>query len=181
MKLPHRLCPNPPRSANADTIAAKELAGGVALARLIAGSGSAAGYPAPDFSLANLDGDDVTLGAMRGKIVLLDFWATWCSACRSELPALQQLYRDLRANPDFAVLTVNLDEGGRSGVAEFMADNSYDFPVLLDPSNATSAAYGISGIPSIFVIGRNGRIIWNCAGAVDWSNPTVRSALKKLL
>lgn len=173
--------PKPSAISNADAIAAKEFAGGIALAGLIAGSGSAAGYPAPDFTLANLDGDDVTLGAMRGKILLLDFWATWCSACRSELPALQQLYRDLRSNRDFAMLTVNINQDGKSAVTQFMADNGYDFPVLLDLSNATSKAYEVNGIPSNFVIGRNGRIIWNCSGAVDWSDPTVRSALEKLL
>jgi hypothetical protein len=62
-----------------------------------------------------------------------------------------------------------------------MADNGYDFPVLLDPSNVTSAAYGVSGIPSTFVIGRKGQLIWNCVGAPNWSDPTIRAALKKLL
>jgi peroxiredoxin len=66
-------------------------------------------------------------------------------------------------------------------VAQFMSTNGYSFPVLLDTSNATSAAYGVSGIPSTFVIGRDGKIVWNCVGALDWSNPNVRDALKKLL
>jgi peroxiredoxin len=115
---------------------------------------------------------------MRGKVVLLIFWATWCPSCRSEMPSLENLYRDFRSYSDFAVLAVNIDQRGKPAVIQFMANNGYDFPVLLDPSNATSAAYGESGIPSIFVIGRDGQIVWNCAGALNWSDPTVRAALK---
>lgn len=173
--------PVPVKVTNAVTTGEKELAGGIALARLIASSGTEAGHPAPDFTLPHLNGPEVSLGAMHGKVVLLNFWATWCGACRSEMPSLENLYRDFRHYPDFAVLTVSIDQRGKPAVAQFMASNGYNFPVLLDTSNVTSAAYGVSGIPSTFVIGRNGQIIWNCVGALDWSNPTVRDALKKLL
>ena len=140
-----------------------------------------AGQSALDFNLADLSGIDVTLSTMRGKVILLNFWATWCPSCRREMPSLETLYRDFRSYHDFAVLTVSIDQGGKPAVTQFMANNGYDFPVVLDPSNATSVAYGLSGIPSTFVIGRAGQIIWNCAGALNWSDPTVRAALKKLL
>lgn len=166
---------------NAVTTGEKELAGGIALARLIMSSGTEAGHPAPDFTLPYLNGPEASLGAMHGKVVLLNFWATWCGACRSEMPSLENLYRDFRHYPDFAVLTVSIDQRGKPAVAQFMASNGYNFPVLLDTGNVTSAAYGVSGIPSTFVIGRNGQIIWNCVGALDWSNRSVRDALKKLL
>jgi pSer/pThr/pTyr-binding forkhead associated (FHA) protein/peroxiredoxin len=173
--------PAPVKVTNAVTTGEKELAGGIALARLIASSGTDAGHSAPDFTLPHLNGPEVSLGAMHGKVVLLNFWATWCGACRSEMPSLEKLYRDFRHYPDFAVLTVSIDQRGKPAVAQFMARTGYNFPVLLDTSNVTSAAYGVSGIPSTFVIGRNGHIIWNCVGALDWSNPSVRDALKKLL
>ncbi len=173
--------PAPSTSANADTIATKELAGSVALARLIDGSGTAAGQAAPNFNLTELNGGDVTLNTMRGKVVLLNFWATWCLSCRGEMPSLEKLYRDFRAYPDFTMLAVSVNQDGKPAVTHFMADNGYDFPVLLDPSNVTSAAYGVSGIPSTFVIGRKGQLIWNCLGAPNWSDPTIRAALKKLL
>jgi AhpC/TSA family len=80
-----------------------------------------------------------------------------------------------------AVLTVNIDQRGQLAAAQFMASNSYNFPVLLDTSNVTSRAYAIHSIPSTFVIGRERQIIWNCVGGLDWSNPTLRDALKKLL
>jgi pSer/pThr/pTyr-binding forkhead associated (FHA) protein/peroxiredoxin len=166
---------------NAAPVANPELAGGIALARLIASSGTAAGQPAHSLSLPNLDGTEVSLDAMRGKIVLLNFWATWCGACRSEMPSLEGLYRDFSSYPDFAVLTVSIDQRGKPSVGEFMVRNGYDFPVLLDTGNVASTAYGVSGLPSTFVIGRDGRIVWNCSGALDWSNPNLRDALKKLL
>jgi thiol-disulfide isomerase/thioredoxin len=177
----HAAEPTPAVALNSETIAAKELAGGVALAQLIAGSGTEAGRSAPDFTLPQLDGSDVVLGAMHGKIVLLNFWATWCGACRSEMPSLEKLYQNLRSIHDFALLTVNIDRRGKPAVVQFMSTGGYNFPVLLDTSNSASAAYGVSGIPSTFVIGRDGRIIWNGVGALDWSNPTLRAALRKLL
>ena len=179
--IPEAVAPSPSTIFGADSITAKELAGSVALARLIAGSGTMAGQSALDFNLADLTGIDVTLSTMRGKVILLNFWATWCPSCRREMPSLETLYRDFRSYHDFAVLTVSIDQGGKPAVTQFMANNGYDFPVVLDPSNATSVAYGLSGIPSTFVIGRAGQIIWNCAGALNWSDPTVRAALKKLL
>ncbi|MGH7984856.1 MAG: TlpA family protein disulfide reductase [Candidatus Acidiferrales bacterium] len=175
------VAPAPSSIATSATITAKELAGGIALARLITGSGAEAGRSAPAFALVGLNGTDVALGAMRGKVVLLNFWATWCGACRSEMPSLENLYRDFRSYRDFALITVSVNRRGKLAVSQFMAASGYDFPVLLDPSYATSAAYGVRSIPSIFVIGRNGQIIWNCVGALDWSNPTIRDALKKLL
>lgn len=158
-----------------------ELAAGIALVRLIASSGTAAGWQAPSFSLPNLDGTEISLDAMRGKVVLLNFWATWCGACRSEMPSLESLYRDFSSYSDFALLTVSTDERGKRSVEQFIAKNGYDFPVLLDTDNAASSAYGVSGLPSTFVIGRDGRIVWNCAGALDWSDQSLRDALEKLL
>ncbi len=170
-----------PKINPAAPVADPELAGAIALTRLIASSGTAAGRPAPSLSLPDLDGTEVSLEAMRGRIVLLNFWATWCGACRSEMHSLERLYRDFAYYPDFAVLTVSIDQRGKPGVERFMVRNGYDFPVLLDTENVASTAYGVSGLPSTFVIGRDGRIIWNCTGALDWSDPNLRHALKELL
>ena len=159
----------------------KEVAGGVALSQLYSNTGYKAGRPAPNFTLSGLNGSDGSLDSFRGKVILLNFWATWCHVCRDELPSLERLYRDFQSYPDFAILTVNLDQNGSPAVSEFMERNGYDFPVLLDSNSVVSSSYGVNGIPSIFVIGRDGHIIWNCDGGVDWSNSRVRNALKTLL
>jgi peroxiredoxin len=158
----------------------KELAGAIDLEGLIRSAGTAAGRQAPSFSLPTLDGTEVSLEAMHGKIVLLNFWASWCGPCRTEMPSLEQLYRDFSAHPDFALLTVST-EGSTLSVGNFMTKNGYDFPVLLDADNAVSRAFGVSALPSTFVIDREGRIVWNNSGALDWSDSRLRDALKKLL
>jgi peroxiredoxin len=157
-----------------------ELAGAASLMRLFPGNATHAGEPAGEFQLTDLGGMPVSLSAMRGKIVLLTFWATWCGACRGELPNLQNLYENLKDHDDFAVLTINIDQRSES-VLPFVRKNDYQFPVLLDADNRVSSAYDVRGIPANFIIDRKGRIIWNCEGGVDWSDPSLRQAVKKLL
>lgn len=176
-----RSAPSVTKVSDSSAAIAKDLAGGTALTRLIAGSGTDAGRIAPNFELPNLKGTEISLAGMRGKVVLLNFWATWCGACRSEMPSLEKLYWHFHSYHDFAMLTVSINRRGKATVSRFMARKGYTFPVLLDTSDATGAAYGVSGIPSTFVIGRNGQIIWNCVGALDWSSPRLRDALKRLL
>jgi peroxiredoxin len=167
----------PPRPADH---ASDELAGAASLMRLFPGTGSHAGEPADEFQLTNLEGARVSLSAMRGKVVLLTFWATWCGVCRGELPKLQSLYQNLRNHDDFAILTINIDQQSET-VPPFVRKNDYQFPVLLDAANQVSSAYEVRGIPSNFIIDRNGKIIWNCDGSVDWSDPTLQRAVEKLL
>ena len=157
-----------------------ELAGAVSLMRLLPGSGKHVGEPAGEFQLTDLAGTPVSLTAMRGKVVLLTFWATWCGVCRRELPNLENLYKNLKGHDDFAVLTINLDQRSES-VPPFVRTNDYQFPVLLDADNRVSTAYDVSGIPANFIIDRAGKIIWSCAGGIDWSDPTLQQAVEKLL
>jgi pSer/pThr/pTyr-binding forkhead associated (FHA) protein/peroxiredoxin len=152
----------------------------MALAQLVPGSGRQAGRRAPDFTLWDLQGKPISLSAFRGKVVLLNFWATWCGACRSEMPSLESLYRSSN-QPDFAILTVNIDQQARNGVRDFLNGNGYTFPVLLDPSNHVSSAYGVRGIPATFLIGRAGDILWDCAGGLDWSDSGLRVAIQNLI
>jgi peroxiredoxin len=157
-----------------------ELAGAVSLMRLLPGSGKHVGESAGEFQLTDLGGTPVSLAEMRGKVVLLTFWATWCGACRGELPNLQNLYKKLREHDDFAVLTINIDQRSED-VPPFVRKNDYQFPVLLDADNRVSTAYDVSGIPANFIIDRAGKIIWSCAGGIDWSDPTLQQAVEKLL
>jgi peroxiredoxin len=157
-----------------------ELAGALSLMRMFPGSATHAGEPAGGFDLTDLGGAPVSLSAMRGKVVLLTFWATWCGACRGELPKLQSLYRNLKSRNDFTVLTINIDQRSES-VLPFVRKNDYEFPVLLDADNRVSGAYDVRGIPANFIIDRKGKIVWDCAGSIDWSNRSLREAVEKLL
>ncbi|MGH7880430.1 MAG: TlpA family protein disulfide reductase [Candidatus Binataceae bacterium] len=140
----------------------------------------AAGKLAPDFTLADLDGKSHSLAALRGKIVFLNLWATWCPPCRREMPSIQALYRDFQSNDDFVVLAVSEDTDVKP-VPGYVKQNHLGFPVLLDPRNLVGEAYEVSGLPESFVIGRDGRIVAHHVGPYDWASADLREALQDLI
>jgi thiol-disulfide isomerase/thioredoxin len=119
---------------------------------------------APDFRLSDLGGRTVTLGDYKGKIVLLNFWATWCDSCKEELPALNALYK--RRKGDFELLAASVDQGGRKDVMAFVAAHDPAFPVLL-ADLATQQAYGVRDLPTSFLIAPDGRIARRYLGPID--------------
>lgn len=140
----------------------------------------AAGMTAPNFTLTDLNGKTVTLSSLRGKVVFLNLWATWCPPCRSEMPSIESLYSKFRQTPDFVTLAVSEDTDVKAP-AQYVKKNNFNFPVLLDPRNTVGDAYNVSGLPESFVIGRDGRIVAHHVGPYDWANPDIRSALEDLL
>jgi peroxiredoxin len=141
----------------------------------------AAGSQAANFDLEKLDGTTVSLESLRGKVVFLNVWATWCEPCREEMPSMQTLYDDFKGNKDFVMLAVSQDVKGRAAVAPYVAKNDYQFTILLDPENKLMDSYEISGVPETFIIDRKGQIVAHHMGAFDWSRPDVKDALQQLL
>jgi thiol-disulfide isomerase/thioredoxin len=124
--------------------------------------------PATDFSLKSLDGSTVTLAGLRGKVVVLDFWATWCGPCKYSFPFLQKVYNRYKGNDKVAILTLNTWErvAGKERetlVRKFIEDNKYTFPVLFDENMVEK--YGVEGIPTKFIIDRTGKIQFKQIGA----------------
>ncbi len=115
------------------------------------------GAPAPDFTLAALDGGTVTLSSLRGKVVLINFWATWCGPCEAEMPAIEREYSVLRG-PEFEVLAIDLDEPADL-VQAFVTRLGLTFPILLDPGAAVNDLYRIRGYPTTFIVDRDGIIV----------------------
>jgi peroxiredoxin len=133
------------------------LAAAIAAAFVIkspAGVGVKIGQQAPDFALMNLEGRAVNLSDYRGQVTLLDFWATWCSPCRAELPYLQTLQSQYRAQ-GFAVVAVSLDRDA-SMVAPLLRANRLTLSSLLDPRNEVGRRYRVSSIPRTFILDRRG-------------------------
>src|SRR5271166_22844 len=141
----------------------------------------AAGDVAADFKLESLSGGAVKLSSLRGKVVFLNVWATWCGPCREEMPSMETLYDELKNNKDFIMLAVSQDTKGKSAVVPYVEKNGYHFKILLDPENKVGDSYGVSGVPETFIIDRKGRIVAHHMGAFDWSRPDVKSALQDLL
>jgi peroxiredoxin len=108
------------------------------------------------FSLTSLDGKTYSLDALRGKVVLLNFWATWCPPCRKEMPDMQKLYTEL-APKGFVVLAVSDEKG--DVVEKFLADKHYTFPVLLDDGRKVHESFTVEGIPKSFLFDRDGKIV----------------------
>ena len=139
------------------------------------------GRMAADFTLENLDGGSLSLASLRGKVIFLNFWATWCAPCRDEMPSMQLLDDAMRGDPGFVMLAVSQDERGRQVVKPFVDKNGFRFKVLLDPDGRLASSYGLTGVPETFIIDRTGRIVAHHMGAFDWSRADVREALKQIL
>jgi peroxiredoxin len=136
--------------------------------------------PAPDFSVTDLAGKTVRLSALRGKVVVLNVWATWCAPCRQEMPSMERLYQQLRG-PNFEMLAVSEDDGGADKVRAFVREVDVTFPVLLDPERQVGTRYGVWGYPETFVIDRDGRIVERVIGPRTWDTPEQVAALTALM
>jgi peroxiredoxin len=145
------------------------------------GEGISEGEVAPDFTLKDLRREEVSLKEFRGKVVLLNFWATWCPPCRKEVPSMVELYGKYK-DRGLEIIGVNLDKLGKSEVKKFSLEHKMNFPILLDPAGDIAALYRVVALPTTIFLDRNGRIKGNrISGALDWSAETNRSLIESLL
>ncbi len=121
------------------------------------------GDMAPDFTVTRLDGETFTLSALRGKVVLVNWWATWCPPCVEEMPFLQSLVWDRFKDADFAMVAVSRAEK-REVVEPWIRNKGYTFPVAIDPDRSSYAKYAAAYIPRSYVIGPDGRILFQSQG-----------------
>jgi peroxiredoxin len=135
---------------------------------------------APDFALQDLSGKKVGIKQFKGKIVFLNFWATWCGPCKEEMPGMEALHKQFKEK-DFVLLTVSVDYEGLKPVQEFISKHRYTFPVLLDPKSETLDLFEVKGIPTTFIIDKKGRIIGRAIGPRDWKSQDVLSLLNLLI
>jgi len=138
-----------------------------------------AGGPPPAFDLMGLDGRRYRLADLRGNVVLINFWATWCAPCREEMPSIQRLKDKLAGRP-FVALAVNLDEP-ESRVRKFLSEASLELTVLLDPGREAARAWNARILPASFIIGPEGAIRYSVIGEIDWSDEQVVRRVSALL
>ncbi len=138
------------------------------------------GRAAPDFTFPDLDGRKVSLSDFRGKVVLVNIWATWCPPCRDEMPSMQTLYERFKGG-QFEILAVSIDGNGREAVAPFMQQMNLSFPVLLDPKGKIQRLYRITGVPESFIVDREGILVNKVVGPMDWSSPQVFGFFEELI
>jgi peroxiredoxin len=140
---------------------AKPLSRRLAIAALLAAALPAAAVlqpssPAPDFTLRSMDGPNLRLAEQRGRVVMVNFWATWCGPCRQEMPHLNKLYDKYR-DSGFVLLGVNIDDNARAAT-DLATKLGLKFPVLLDTDKAVSRLYDLGSMPATVLIDRDGKV-----------------------
>jgi peroxiredoxin len=138
------------------------------------------GRPAPNFSLAGLGGQKVSLTDYKGKVILLNIWATWCPPCVEEMPSMEKLYQELGGD-GFEILAVSIDESGAQDVLPFMKKHKLSFPALIDPEGTIKSLYKTTGVPESFVIDKDGTLLEIVIGPRDWSAPEVIRYFRNLI
>jgi peroxiredoxin len=145
-----------------------------------------AGRAAPDYRAVSLTGDTVGVHDLRGKVVLLNVWATWCRPCVREMPAIQRLYDSLSPH-GFTVLAVSVDNAALSfgdpaeAVRGFITEYNLTFPILLDPDNRIQGVYQVTAMPTTYVIDRDGIIRERFLGPREWDQPEFEAEIRALL
>ncbi len=144
------------------------------------GGAPAVGKPAPEFAAVALEGErPVSLKALRGRPVLLNVWATWCHPCRQEIPALQQIHQTRRG---LEVVGVSIDEPGQGAeIRSFLRQYGATYPIWLDPDDRVSSTFATVGVPTTFLIGPDGTLLWKHVGPVRADDPALVRALDTAL
>lgn len=124
---------------------------------------------APEIILNNLDGEEITLADFKGKVVIVNFWATWCPPCRTEMPSMQRAWQQLRDN-DVMMLAVHVG-GNTDQVWEFVSEYALEFPILMDVTSQVSRSWPMRGLPTTFVIDPQGQIAYMAIGGREWDDP----------
>jgi peroxiredoxin len=137
------------------------------------------GHPAPDFTLPVLDDGELSLASLRGRVVLLNFWATWCKPCEDEMPAMQRLHDGL-AGADFELVAVSVDEGDDE-VRAFRDRLGLRFPILRDPGKRAAGVYQSFRFPESWLIGRDGTVVARYVGPREWDDRVYVERIRRLI
>jgi thiol-disulfide isomerase/thioredoxin len=139
-------------------------------------------FPAPvdvgDFTVESLKGGTASLSQSKGKLVLLNFWATWCPPCRAEMPSIDSLWKKLKDKP-FTVIAVSVGEE-KATVEKFIAEQKYSYPIYLDPQSKLGSAFNASSIPTTYLIDKTGKVIAGIQGSREYDGPEVQALFQEL-
>lgn len=135
------------------------------------------GLPVPTLKLERVGGGTVDIAELKGKVVLVNFWATWCKPCVEEMPVFEKLHRELEGKP-FVMLAVSIDKRP-DNVQQLASRQNLSFPILLDSSESTARAWGTMGVPETFLINRDGKVVYKVIGPVEYDK--ILAKVEKLL
>ncbi len=136
---------------------------------------------APDFELPDTDGKLRRLSQSRGKVVMVNFWATWCPPCRREMPSMQRAWDNLKGD-DFTMYAVDVGEDEDTVFAFTLATGvELKFPILLDKSGAAVKQWPVRGLPTTFILDREGRVVYRAIGGREWDDPSLLHEIRALM
>lgn len=135
---------------------------------------------APDFTLPRLGSGSIALKELRGQVVFLNFWATWCQPCKREMPSMERLYQRHR-DRGFTIVAISIDSGAPEGVAAFVKSLGLTFPIALDPKLDVANRYTVRALPSSFLIDRAGHVAAVGLGPRDWDGAAAHMVVDRLL
>ena len=135
--------------------------------------------PAPDFRLSDIDAKTHRLSDYRGKVVVVNFWATWCPPCREEMPSMQRAWQALEPE-GIRMLGINVGED-EDTIFEFTANYPVEFPLLMDLDSAVVGAWPLRGLPTTFIVDPEGRIIYRAIGGREWDDPELLAPIRALM
>jgi thiol-disulfide isomerase/thioredoxin len=136
--------------------------------------------PAPEIMVNSMKNVPLKLSELKGKVVLLNFWATWCPPCREEIPSMMKLNSTLAGKP-FQMVSVSIDAGGIPDIEAYFKESGYSLPTYTDLNGDAQKVYGITGVPESFVIDKNGMIVKKVIGPLAWDSPETVSFLEGLM
>ncbi|HEY3304393.1 MAG TPA: TlpA disulfide reductase family protein [Candidatus Binatia bacterium] len=135
--------------------------------------------PTPDFTLPDLSGKKASLKDFRGKLVLLNFWATWCVPCREEMPAMERLYQQFKSK-GFTIVAVDVKDS-RKDALQFLKELKITYPVMFDPEGEVGLLYGAWGLPATYLIGSKGEGLARMWGPASWDGAAAKQLIQELL
>ena len=138
------------------------------------------GSTVPDIELMDANQNKLNLSELKGSVVFIHFWATWCEPCIDELPSMEILFRRFSTNPHFKLITV-LFKDDRKKVLRYMEENGYTFPVYVNPDGSAAKKFGITGVPETFIIDKNGVLRDKMIGPEQWDSPIIMEMLQSML
>ncbi len=144
------------------------------------GVGVEVGSLSPDFQAKNLRGGTSTLFEHRGKVVLVNFWATWCGPCKAEMPSMEALYREYQKQ-GLEILAISIDTTGAPQVRAYIEEFGFTFPVLMDSEFRVNDLYRVRVVPTSILIDRDGKIAQRLLGSRDWNDPDYRKLIEERL
>jgi peroxiredoxin len=138
------------------------------------------GSKSPNFELLDINNNKIKLDDLKGSVVFINFWATWCQSCIEEIPSMDRLFKSFSTNSEFKPITI-LYRDSLNNALNFLKTNNYSLPIYLNPDESAARSFGITGVPETYIIDKRGILVRKVIGPADWDSPNEINMIAELL